>query len=111
MLGWDLGGGVEEVRLSLTGAGLRRPKSASCVMLARLSPRLQLAVRKSRPSARAAVDAATERLGEVLRIWREAGDRRCRSGSAAGIGSEALQLYASRYNRGRSRRFTGAHGG
>ena len=61
--------GIEGVSLSVSRTDDRGPEGARCQILVRVSPRLSLSVSRSEASARAAIDAATDRIGWALGVW------------------------------------------
>jgi len=61
--------GIEGVSLSVDKTNGHGPEGARCRILVRVSPRLSLSVEGSEVSARAAIDAATDRLGWALGVW------------------------------------------
>jgi hypothetical protein len=60
--------GIQGVSLSVDKVDGRGPGGIRCQILVRVSPRLSLSVERSEPSARAAIDAAAERLGWALGV-------------------------------------------
>lgn len=61
--------GIEEMSLSVNRMPSPGPSAIRCQILVRVSPRLSLSVERSEASARAAIDAAAERLGWALGVW------------------------------------------
>ena len=61
--------GIEGLSLSVNGTSGGGSDGICCQILVRLSPRLSLSVERSETSARAAIDAAADRLGWALGVW------------------------------------------
>jgi hypothetical protein len=83
---------IQGVSLSVDRVTDRGPGGVRCQILVRVHPRLSLSVERSEASARAAIDAAADRLDWALAVCHGLPGARTSSGRGDGAGSRASEL-------------------